>query len=143
MRNCLLVLAVLTLGFAPAPLPRPDRSKADRNRLAGTWVLKQVKYLGSTTYSGAGVGTGIIYLQEEVTISEREMLVQNLKTNQQPRRIPIEVQTGQHVDFLQQLDRRCRGLYRVEGATLTICYSSGMDTVRPTSFDNNNDIVLV
>src|SRR5262245_17933554 len=126
MRTSLLVLAALALGFAPAPLPRPDRGKGERNRLAGTWVLKQVKHVGHTGYTGAGVGTGVIHVSEEVTFSERELHVKDPKAVRQPRRLVIEVQTGaQHIDFFQRGDHRAHGLYRVEGDTLTICYPTG------------------
>ena len=146
MRTCLLVLAALALGFAPAPLPRPDRGRAERNRMLGTWVLKQVRHAGATHWTGAGVGVGngVIYVAEEVTISEREMRVLNPKNRREPQRIEIEVKAGpRHVDFVQSGDQRTRGLYRVEGATLTICYSLGTNKPRPTGFDDPNDIVLI
>jgi hypothetical protein len=108
-------------------------------------VLKQVKYAGSTTYSGAGVGTSVIYLQEEVTITAGEMLVKpgSSTTGQPPRRLEIEVQPGmQHIDFSRS-PGRTPGIYRAEGATLMIAYPTGNLTVRPTTFENTNDIVLV
>jgi uncharacterized protein (TIGR03067 family) len=146
MRTFLLVLAAAGLGFAPAPLPRSDRGRVERPRLFGTWTLKQVRYLGTTNYGGAGAGTGIIYLKDEVTITDREMRVQSGDPNRLPReqRLAIEVQTGtSHLDFLQGQDRRASGLYRVEGTKLTIAYPVGTGRPRPTSFDNQSDIVLV
>jgi uncharacterized protein (TIGR03067 family) len=143
MRTVLIASAVLTMAFAPAPLPRPDRGRADRNRLLGTWVLKQVRYAGASHYPGAGVGNGALYLSEEVTISEREMRVQNPRYKRQPQDVPIEVQGGQHVDFPQGGNLRTRGLYRVQGTTLTIAYPAGPEKPRPTTFDNNQDIVLI
>jgi uncharacterized protein (TIGR03067 family) len=91
------------------------------------------------------VGSGIVYLSDEVTISDREMRVESRTPNNKgTQRLEIQVQTGvRHIDFLQAANRRARGLYRVEGARLLICYSVGQDPVRPTGFDNNNDIVLV
>jgi uncharacterized protein (TIGR03067 family) len=146
MRTFLLVFAVAALGFAPAPLPRHDRGRAERPRPFGTWVLKQVRYVGNTKYSGAGAGTGVIYLQDEVTITDREMRVQTRGPNKRrgEQRMEIEVQTRMpHLDFLQGQGQRTRGLYRVEGATLTIAYPVGTEKARPTNFDNHNDIVLV
>jgi uncharacterized protein (TIGR03067 family) len=148
MRRFLLVLAVAALGFAPAPLPRSDRGRADRHQIHGTWRLKQVRYVGSTDYTGAWVGAGVIYVPDEVTISATEMRVRpgDPRKGESRRRIPIEVQAvRRHVDFLQSREREGRvpAIYRVEGATLTICYPTGGSTVRPTTFDNPRDLVLV
>jgi hypothetical protein len=144
MRTLLLVLAATALGFAPAPLPRPDRGRSDRN-LDGIWVLKQVKYVGSTDYLGAGLGSATIYLNEEVTITAREMRVKprDPKLERQRLRIPIEVQTAERLDLLQTQDLRTRALYRVQGTTLTIAYPVSADRPRPTSFDNPNEVVIV
>jgi uncharacterized protein (TIGR03067 family) len=35
----LLCAAALSLGFAPAPLPKPDHGKADLEKMQGAWVL--------------------------------------------------------------------------------------------------------
>src|SRR5262245_21498126 len=45
MRRLVVCLALAALGFAPAPFPRPDRSKvdpdrADLARMQGTWRVK-------------------------------------------------------------------------------------------------------
>src|SRR5262245_53273492 len=148
MRTFLLAFACLAMAFAPAPLPRPDRGRAERGRVFGTWVLKQVNYAGSTSYSGAGIGTGVVYLNEDVTISEREMLFLKRDPNvrqPQPRRIAIHVDKGaQHIDFLQSPSPgRVLGHYKLEGAKLTIAYPIGTDKPRPTTFENTNDIVLI
>jgi uncharacterized protein (TIGR03067 family) len=146
VRLLLVVSVAVAAGFAPAPLPRPDRGRAERPRLFGTWTLKQVRYVGNTSYSGAGAGTGVIYLKDEVTITDREMRVQSRDPNMRrgEQRMAIEATTGMpHLDFLQGPGQRTRGLYRVEGATLTIAYPVGTEKPRPTSFDNHNDIVLV
>ncbi len=37
-RLVLLACAALPLGFAPAPLPKPDTSKEDLKRMQGTWL---------------------------------------------------------------------------------------------------------
>jgi uncharacterized protein (TIGR03067 family) len=148
MRRFLLVLAVLALGFAPAPRPRPDRGRAERPRLFGTWTLKQVKHAGDTNYSGAGVANAIIYLTDEVTISDREIRVANSvrkgRQRTETHRIDIQVQTGvPHLDFLRSQRQSTLGLYRVEGKTLTIAYAPGASVTRPTSFDNPLDVVLI
>src|SRR5262249_24035258 len=103
MRTVLIASAVLLAAFAPAPLPRPDRGRAERDRLLGTWVLKQVRHAGDTNWKGVRVGPDAVYLSEEVTISEREMLIHNRnpKARRSQRWMEIQIQRGmQHVDFL-------------------------------------------
>jgi uncharacterized protein (TIGR03067 family) len=45
MRKSVLLLlgAIFSLAFAPAPLPKPDRGKDDLKRMQGTWELVSFK----------------------------------------------------------------------------------------------------
>src|SRR5262249_9085290 len=123
MRKCLLVLAIAALGFAPAPLPRPDRGKAG-DPLSGTWVVKKIKHDGSTHWGASGLCNIIVSVSAEVKFSDREMQVQELHVKN-TRRLEIELRKGlRQVDFLERSSRRTLGLYRVEGRTLTICFAN-------------------
>jgi uncharacterized protein (TIGR03067 family) len=146
MRTLLLVLAVAAPGFAPAPVPRPDRGRAERNQLAGTWVVKTIKHAGSAHWQGAGLGTLLLYVSGEVRFSDREMHVvldrdTRARSNES---LEIEVQKGtRQIDFLEKSARRTPAIYRLEGGTLTIRYPPNTNKPRPTTFDDPNGILII
>src|SRR6516165_8826912 len=50
----LLALAILSLGFAPAPFPRRERSNDDAKKIEGTWVQGATRLViggGRLTYN--------------------------------------------------------------------------------------------
>ena len=55
MRCILLLLAVLLMGFAPAPFPKPSLEKADLAKLQGEWEQVSSSINGNPPFAGGGV----------------------------------------------------------------------------------------
>jgi uncharacterized protein (TIGR03067 family) len=111
----LLTCAALTLAFAPAPLPRPQRHPTDLERLQGTWEIR-VHDQGGQRSNWAGwkivvAGSRLRIAGEgrashwTVSLAGRQkvLLVRGLAEDS-----PVE-----------------EWLYSIEGDTLTICYRYG------------------
>jgi uncharacterized protein (TIGR03067 family) len=136
MRKLLsIVLAVLLLGFAPAPFPKPetrDPGRADLKKMQGDWIAVR-----DTTWfacNGGGITSGeaargrvtiagncLIYSQAGKVASR---WVIRLDATRSPRAIDSRQTDGRGFRL---------GVYKFEGDTLTIC--DDIDGKhRPTSF---------
>jgi uncharacterized protein (TIGR03067 family) len=125
-RSTLLIVAVLVMGFAPAPLPRRERpytAKGDLEKMQGAWVIAQ-RYLGEELRPWERaevefVGTRCHFRFSDVS---NEWDIQ-LDTQATPRSI----------DFMSNTDRTwvLKGVYRFDRETLIVCAGVGPDTPRP------------
>jgi uncharacterized protein (TIGR03067 family) len=139
MRRCLgvLVVAVLPLGFAPAPLPKPDPTKADLKALQGGWVIV------SRTFEGRPVAhvitrveirdDGCTYLDAAGTF--RSTWALNLDARLSPRCFDQKFVDG--VGFPANVGpfSAC-GVYALEEDRLTMCYVQD-NKKRPTDLDGS------
>ena|SRR5262249_19783592 len=108
----LLVFAALTVGFAPAPLPRPERRGPGVNEMEGRWE------------SGA---TKVHITHNRFTHSDDYDY--ELRTDRTARPMTFDLRgIGR-----QNQSYSFTGIYKVEGDTLTLSYNSGTGN-RPTSF---------
>jgi uncharacterized protein (TIGR03067 family) len=125
MRRCalLLVLALSSLAFAPAPLPRPPKKAAEPSWL-GEWLQNNSPRVTlevtptSLTYHNAG-GPPSAY---GLTFDDKKA----------PK--TYDLLRGGNVAFV--------GIYKVEGDTLTLCYR-GVGQPRPTSFDKGGGTIEI
>jgi hypothetical protein len=122
MRRAVLLLAVVCLAFAPAPLPkqrRADDSQGDLQAMQGTWAERFADSAAVTL-----VGDRMEYHPDHVWKL-------TLHTRASPRRV---VATG--VGSKNAGEAR-RGLYRLEKGKLIICWGRGSDSdlVWPASLD--------
>jgi uncharacterized protein (TIGR03067 family) len=113
----LLLFVLLTLGFAPAPLPRVERRPRAQDQIIGTWtgdMTIQITKDRLTYHPGT---------------SSRCEYVLRTDTTAQPWRYDI---TG--VAGTSTAGRTYTGIFRIQGDVLTIRYASEGSN-RPTSFD--------
>lgn len=121
MRNAVLVCVLLTLGFAPAPLPRMDRSKGDPVRnvlklLEGVWDpttyrLGESEMLPRHTFRLVIAGSRMRVVRDGKIISERDIAIQSTEL---PRKLKATYVNHHHPPKM--------ALYAIEGDTLTLCF---------------------
>jgi len=120
-----VVLALIVA--APAPKDAPKPTAADLP-LVGEWVVE--------SHVASGKPLPRVGKAERVTItrdrwkvskeSEAESFL-SLDTAKDPPQIDVWVPS-------QEEEVRCRGIYKLDGDTLTVCYTLGKD--RPTKFES-------
>jgi uncharacterized protein (TIGR03067 family) len=117
MRLAALLLAVLAMGFAPAPFPRPDKGAADLKKIQGQWV--QVAFRRGGDAKSVGNMTLEISGDRLKWFRRGEPTVEwavKLNGKEKPGRLESKGVAGSVQGFV------FRGVYRLEGNTLTICY---------------------
>jgi uncharacterized protein (TIGR03067 family) len=118
MRRLLLTLALLSLAFAPAPFPKSGGSKGGPNlTIQGTWrqVDSQTTLIVTAT-------------RFEYYTKEHGPIKYNLRFD--------ATKTPPTYDLLAGETLNAVGIYKVEGQTLTVCYTAG-GSPRPTSFEED------
>ena len=122
MRTSLLVLALLSLAFAPAPFPRRDRARDDAKRIEGRW--RQVM--------GPNVGMNVLIEHGRMIFSDWKMsspgsrISYDLTIN--PRERPATFDLDYGTDGATFV-----AIYKVEGDTLIFCIRRA-HLGRPTAF---------
>ena len=141
-RHRLLLLAVLvSFGFAPAPLPRVSRDgpRTDLDRMQGVWVVvdNRVSGIEMTPNKGATVQVRRnrwTFIDKHDSESRSHWDLQ-LNPSATPPQIDFEGVEG---------STSSRGVYRLEGDTLTISYNYVHDRGgRPTAIDRERNGYVV
>jgi uncharacterized protein (TIGR03067 family) len=121
-----LILAAVAppLGSAPKPKEEP---KPPPVTLVGTWAVE------SSTLNGVPLPSGdlVVTFNADGTSENRSGgKVSPRKYTHDPKKDPAELDSSER----EPLALPWRGIYRIDGDTLTICVSTHAD-VRPTSFE--------
>jgi uncharacterized protein (TIGR03067 family) len=116
MRCFLPLLAVLLVGFAPAPFPRTDSTKADLKKLQGEWV-RVSHTIGGTPLSPAGAT--LVIAGDRLEYGEhpgKEGWEVELNARTTPKRLDRTWRRSQLLPSAGWI-----GVYSLQGDTLTIC----------------------
>lgn len=135
MRRALPLLAVMALGFAPAPPPR-DTPKADLARLQGEWVRSSRSIGDEMREDGAFrmriAGGRLSYSRGRADLGSWGF---RLGRDGGVRTIDKEAvgENGRRYHW--------RGTYKLEGDTLTVCWTAYCgDKNRPRDFTPTDDV---
>src|SRR5262245_23565662 len=116
MRRFVLLGVVLAVGFAPAPLHRPERKPRPANEMVGLWSGgSQLEITADRMTYHPGTASRCEY-------------VLRIDTSVSPWRYDI---TG--VPGTSTQGRTYAGIFRIQDETLTLCYNGG--STRPAGFD--------
>ena len=134
--RCLIVTAVLSLGFAPAPFPRHGNPNRDLQAMQGEWVLVRQAIEGEFGGGGgitASVAGDCFTLRIPPVAPLRWTL--RLDAGKEPKVCDLKAVSDVTKEFV--------GIYRIRGDTLTLCYRpSDHPKGRPTSFDALPDVSI-
>jgi uncharacterized protein (TIGR03067 family) len=133
MRERLLFLvAGLSLGFAPAPFPKPDPTKEDLKDLQGAWVRVKLTIDGRPSSDGPN-GCPITIKGNHLQFpSPDDAWTITLDATRKPRTIVYKAASKALAGHVY------RGVYRLEQDRLTLCVRhGGEEKDRPNDFDAN------
>jgi uncharacterized protein (TIGR03067 family) len=124
MHRILPLLAVLCLGFAPAPFPR-DREAAELKKLQGDWVevysvMEGVKAVRDTAFTVSRNRVALVTTRYAI----------KLDASRHPARLDLVGVDGAIKGEV------VLGVYQIKDDSWTICYSSA-EIARPTTFDGS------
>jgi len=138
VRRVLPLLAMLLLGFAPAPFPRQTKTKADWQALQGEWIRVSLTICGKKRFEAPGA----------IILTIRGDQIAFAGTDPGDKRdewkFKLDISKGQkRIDFRSVIPADqipntnvMLGIYRIEENILTICSHVGKETTdRPLNFD--------
>lgn len=131
IRLLLLTAIILSIGFAPAPLPKPpkyDPVRDDPKRLSGTWDMVSRTMAGKTVshiVHNTEIANGKLTLVNKAG-DWRSPFRLTLDPGKKPRWFDTQSEKGTY--------RMC-GIYDLDGDSLKMYYTS--NGIRPTGFDAN------
>jgi uncharacterized protein (TIGR03067 family) len=137
--RCFLLLAVLvSLAFAPAPLPRRENLPGDLKQLQGEWILVRRSRFGQWEDGDRG-RTAVIGDRVRIRFlhAEHGEWTIRLDPAKQPKTFDLEA-----VGTIERVIEP--GIYRLEGDTFTtsrLCVDMG--GLRPAVFDASNPVLIV
>src|SRR5262249_22976409 len=120
VRRCALLMlsaALLSLAFAPAPLPRPVKKSPDLP-IQGSWAQ-----VGHPTVTLVVTRDSLTYVNQG-----RPPSAYGFRCDPTSNPRTYDLLSGGQVDYV--------GIYRIEGETLTLYYRGAREQRRPTSFEN-------
>jgi len=143
MQRILPVLVALYLGFAPAAGPKPDR-RSDLEKMQGTWDRTHLTIGGRLQEEPPADGK----IEIKGTHLQFPTPADSWTITLDPKRDPKWFDYRGNISFAKDgkfpsnTDTIYRGIYRLEGDTLTICsVRNGSEKDRPTKFKSTGGAV--
>jgi uncharacterized protein (TIGR03067 family) len=134
-RSVILLTAALALGLAPAPLPRqPGR---DAPSLTGEWQVVSWRMQITDSHAYFYEVPGVRIAGDRLEWRQRGEFRVHWTFSLDPL-----ARVGRVTLYEGRSERTILGIYKLEGATLTICYR-GPDDERPYQFHNKGQWMLV
>ena len=138
MRCVLPLFALVSLAFAPAPVYRPkrDTTQADLKAIQGTWCRTSL-YIGGKrdTEIPGQIRIAITGTHLQFPTPDDAWTIA-LDAKKSPKLFDYRGATPHTKDII------FRGIYRLEGDTLTICCNKGaQEKDRPTKFESSGETV--
>ena len=127
--NALLV-AGLILGIG-APAPKEAPKKASESKLEGLWEISKFTVAGAVNTDGASR----LEFAADGTFTfhwVKQKFAKQYKSNADSSKSPAELDWWLGSDEKKFL----RGIYKIDGDILTVCFEDGFDSKRPTKFES-------
>jgi uncharacterized protein (TIGR03067 family) len=133
MRRILALLALLVMGFAPAPFPKPERTGRDKLvAMRGEWKLVSLSLDGRPLRAAGGMsaavfdGNRLSLLDVDGVVISRWIVT--LAPSKNPKRMDLKDADAP--------DQTLLGIYKLDGDTLTLaCANPTIVSKGPTDFN--------
>lgn len=141
-RTVLVLLAAVSLGFAPAPFlePKAGSAAADLKALQGEWTLATYTHGGKPVLRDAGVRLKPIQgvVGPPASPAEESLVIVGTSMDERidgfcfaKRSFKIDARKILRAIDFSAGNGTCRGVYRIDGDTLTISFSHIIGDARP------------
>jgi uncharacterized protein (TIGR03067 family) len=130
-----LVAAGLLLVAADA---KEDAAKKDRGRMQGTWKVESATKGGKKAPAEKTQAMRLVIEGDKITVKEGghdETATFTLLPDQKPPAIDIKPSRGG--------EKTVRGIYRIEGDTITMCWSHAGDRPKEFASKEGSDFILL
>jgi uncharacterized protein (TIGR03067 family) len=126
------VLLFLIVAVADKPRPAPTIDVTEQKKLQGKWAVASHEFGGKKTADkevarwSMEVNGAKLAVREDLDVIE-DAAITNLNPKTKPGSVDLKITAG------PDLDKVVKGIYKLEGDTLTICIAEP-DRDRPTAF---------
>ncbi len=139
----LVVLAGLSLAFAPAPFPNPDPNKRDLKKMKGDWVVSRMHNGGSYDAITVHGPRLIASVDDVVRITSQRMIFPPF--NNEPVEFIFRLDGGEMIcKSTTSPKRTSHARYEIDGDKLFICiYDPGVRRPEKVTVDRPGYFLLV
>jgi uncharacterized protein (TIGR03067 family) len=134
----LLATAGLALAFAPVPFPKKNSSKDDPKKIQGHWV--RIRHTNGLISEDGPQGSTITITGQRLKHEQNGTELGDYSISMDPKKKVFDFTGAAGINK----GLVYRGLYRLEGDTITLCYrQSAAESDRPKTFDSAKEGVVI